>query len=144
MLWTKELSPLNKRAVTGILYKYRRSISNNSEFCLKETQRIFHKLTETGEIHSQKCGLPKYFFRKSIAISSSAMLMFLRHLRNLTSFNRRALILSPCPNDAIYWFLSFPLLRRLAYFYKNAATMSPLTQEKVYLEIIAQKNFYKK
>lgn len=41
-------------------------------------------------------------------------------------------------------FFSFPLFRRLVYFYKNTATTNPLTQEKVYLEIITQKNFGKK
>lgn len=39
---------------------------------------------------------------------------------------------------------SFPLFTRSIYFYKNTTTMSPLTQEKVSLEIIGQKNFYKK
>lgn len=41
-------------------------------------------------------------------------------------------------------FFSFPLFTRSVYFYKNTTTTSPLTQEKVSLEIITQKNFYKK
>jgi hypothetical protein len=58
------------------IWRYKAAISNNSKFCLKNSQRIFHKLTEIGEIYSQKCELLKLLLRKSIPILNSGMLVF--------------------------------------------------------------------